>query len=463
MSASDAGVPDTIVARSTPPGPGAVALLRLSGRGAFAILRGLAPELVHPPAPRTATLLRLVAPGGDALLDRALVTVFPGPASYTGEDVVEISCHGGSLVPGRVEEACRALGARAAEPGEFTRRAYLNGKLDLLQAEAVADLVEGRAPAVVEVALHQLESGLSRRVAEMRSALVHLQALLVQHLDFPEEDEAPVPVGSIAAQADGVAGRLEALLSTAPGGTLLKEGALVALAGRPNAGKSSLFNALLGEERAIVTEEPGTTRDALEVPVSLGGYPFRLVDTAGLRAGGGRVERLGIEVALRYLGQARVILFCVEGERALGSDEREFLDAHPEDRVILVRTKMDVEDERGGSVGSGSGEPGVIRVSVRSGRGLAELGEALRTRVYRDVAEARSVQGPVVTRERQAAALGMAVREVKAFAEGLLRGLPVEVAASHLGTAETALEELVGVIPADEVLDVLFREFCIGK
>lgn len=455
-------VVDTIVARSTAPGPGAVALVRLSGPEAFAVLEALLPPGGALPSPREATLVRLTAPDG-SLLDRALVTVFVGPASYTGEDVVEISCHGGSLVPGRVEAACRSLGARQAEPGEFTRRAYLNGKLDLVQAEAVADLVEGRSPVLVEVALHQLERGLSRRVAGIRDSLIHLQALLVQHLDFPEEDEAPVPVAMIAARAGDVALQLEGLLSTAPGGTLLKEGALVVLAGRPNAGKSSLFNALLGEERAIVTEEPGTTRDALEVAVSLGGYPFRMVDTAGLRAGGGRVERLGIEVALRYVARARVILFCVEGGRMLQEDELAFVREHAAERIILVRTKM---DEMGG-VGSddtpGGEDLEVVRVSAWSGGGLGEVGEALRRRVYGGVLGARSEEHPVVTRERQAAALRTALGEVRAFEDGLRGGLPVEVAASHLGSAESALEELVGVVPADEVLDVLFREFCIGK
>lgn len=453
---------DTIVAQSTARGPGAVALVRLSGPGARAVLRGLLRGDTPLPDHRRATLLRLTGSGG-ALLDRALVTVFLGPASYTGEDVVEISCHGGPLVPGRIEAACRALGARPADPGEFTRRAYLNGKLDLVQAEAVADLVEGRTPALVEVALHQLERGLSKRVAGMRDSLVHLQALLVQHLDFPEEDEAPVPLEQIAGRAGELASRLEGLLSTAPGGTLLKEGALVVLAGRPNAGKSSLFNALLGEERAIVTEEPGTTRDALEVPVSLGGYPFRLVDTAGLRTGGGRVEQLGIEVALRYVAGARIILFCVEGERALTEDEERFLEEHGRKRVILVRTKMDEVRRPAGDAAPEEDPLEVVRVSARSGRGLGEVGELLRRRVYFDVVQARSGEDPVVTRERQADALRGALREVRAFAEGLQGGLPVEVAASHLGVAETALEEVVGVIPSEEVLDVLFREFCIGK
>lgn len=451
---------DTIVALSTPPGAGAVVLIRLSGPGALAILETLAGGGPLPEA-RRATVMLLRDSAG-SVLDRALVTTFEGPRSYTGEDVVEISCHGGSLVPSRIEAACRALGARGADPGEFTRRAYLRGKLDLVQAEAVADLVEGRTTALAEVALHQLERGLSRRIASLRGDLVRLHAHLVQHLDFPEEDDAPVPAATIAGLADELAAGIERLLATAPGGVLLREGALLVLAGRPNAGKSSLFNALLGEERAIVTEEPGTTRDALEVPVSLGGYPFRLVDTAGLRADGGRVERLGIEVARRYLARARLVLFCIEAGRSPGLDEEEFLQAQGAERVLVVRTKAE------GGTGDGDpqgapilGDP--VEVSAHTGAGLGVLVERLTARVYGGVEEARAEEAPVVTRERQALALRRAAAEVRDFARGLRMGVPAEVVAGHLGVAETALEELVGVIPANEVLDSLFREFCIGK
>lgn len=473
---------DTIVARSTPPGPGALAVIRLSGSRAFGILGALAPDLPGLPAPRRATLIRLRDPEGGHLLDRALATVFPAPASYTGEDVVELSCHGGALVPGRIEAACRALGARRAEPGEFTRRAWLNGKLDLLQAEAVADVVDAHSPAMLEVALHQMERGLSARVAGIRDGLIRLQALLVQHLDFPEEDEAPVGVEVIAGEAESLAGGVGTLLAAAPGGALLREGALVVLAGRPNAGKSSLFNALLGEERAIVTEEPGTTRDALEAPVSLGGYPFRLVDTAGLREGAGRVEQLGIEVARRYLERARVVLFCVEAGRRLEPGERDFLEGRLAGGVILVRTKADLGgDGPGGPPRQGASRvvdaelegtafeepevPGVrqVEVSVLDGRGLGELSRLLQDEVYRDVEEARLREAPVVTRERQVEALRRAEAEIRAFARGLRDGLPAEVAATHLWSAETALEELLGVVPREAVLDVLFREFCIGK
>ncbi|HYJ79695.1 MAG TPA: GTPase, partial [Longimicrobiaceae bacterium] len=292
---------DTIAAIATPPGRSAVALLRVAGPGALDALRRVAPALEGAPEPRRPRLLALVHPETGELLDRGLATWFPAPGSYTGDDSVEITTHGGVLTPQLVLDALLAAGARRAEPGEFTRRAYLNGRLDLLQAEAVLDLIDGRSRALHRAAVHQLERGLSRRLAELRDALVGTEALIAYTIDFPDEDEPPVPPERVRAAAHAVLGRLDALLATAPEGELLREGALTVLAGRPNSGKSSLFNAMLGAERAIVTEIPGTTRDALEATVTLDGYPFRLVDTAGLRATADRVEGMGIDVARRYL------------------------------------------------------------------------------------------------------------------------------------------------------------------
>jgi tRNA modification GTPase len=290
---------DTIASVSTAPGLGAIAVVRVSGPAAERVLRKVAPGLSDKLAPRHASLVDLRDPADGELLDRAIVTYYAGPASYTGEDVVEISCHGGPLVPALVLDACVRAGARRAEPGEFTRRAYLRGKLDLVQVEAVADVIEARSRALHRAALGQLERGLSARILALREALVRLEALLAHHIDFPEEDDPPVALDAIALRASEVVADIDELLATAPEGELLREGALTVLAGRPNVGKSSLYNALAGEERAIVTPEPGTTRDALEVLVQLGGFPFRLVDTAGLREGGEAVERIGIEVTRR--------------------------------------------------------------------------------------------------------------------------------------------------------------------
>lgn len=458
--------PDTIVAPATPPGESALAVVRLSGPAAFPVLLRLCPSLGTLPEARKVTLTSALDPDTGALLDQVLVTAFPGPGSYTGEDMVEISSHGGWISPLLVQDACERLGARKAEGGEFTRRAYLNGKMDLLQTEAVLDLIEGRSRALHGAAIHQLERGLSRRIGELREGLIQLEVLLVHHLDFPEEDEPPVPVPRILERVRDLEETMEALLRTAPEGELLREGAVSVLAGRPNSGKSSLFNALLGEERAIVTEIPGTTRDALEAVVSLGGFPFRLVDTAGLRETEERVEKMGIEVARKYLARADLILFCAEAGRELDREEEMFLREVGGTPIVLIRTKRDTVGERLQNEPRGKTNfvnvRATLQLSVDTGEGLEELKKLLPTLTYGGLVSI-GVDMPVITRARHSQGLGRALEEVRSFRLGLESGLPAEVAATHLRPAETALEELLGVIPREEILDRLFREFCIGK
>jgi tRNA modification GTPase len=456
---------DSIAALATAAGPGAIALVRISGPEAFQILGSLTSDQ-DDPAPRTVSVRSITAGEGGDFLDRALVTTFPRPDSYTGEDVVEISCHGGWLVPRLILDACIAGGARLAEPGEFTRRAVLHGKMDLVQAEAVLDLIEGRSKAQHDAALFQVERGLSRRIAELREQLVTLEAYLAHHIDFPEEDEAPMPVDGIVNAAAALREALEDLLETAPEGELLREGALTVLAGPPNSGKSSLYNALLGEERAIVTDVPGTTRDALEAVISVGGFPFRLVDTAGLHDSDDRVEELGIEVARRYLDRADLVLFCVESHAEVGSAEREFLAELGDVPTVLLRTKADLASGEGASQslasGNGANVSESVELSVVDGTGLGRLRALLPEMVYGGLART-GVSVPALTRARQSEAVRRARDYVAAFMTALEGGTPVAVASAQLRPAETALEELLGLISTDEILDRVFREFCIGK
>ena len=449
---------DTIVAQATPPGVGAVAVVRLSGPGAQEIVGGLmrCDGAAMADWPERSSRLRVLhRPGSGEALDRALVTLFAAPGSYTGEDVVEISTHGGISIPAAVVDACVALGARRARAGEFTQRAYLNGKLDLTQAEAVGDLVAANSPKGRAVALHQLERGLGERIADLRGEVIGLSALLVQHIDFPEEDEAPTPIAAIVRRADGVAAKMDRLLATAPAGELLREGAVAVLAGRPNSGKSSLFNALVGIERAIVTAEAGTTRDAIEAVVSIEGFPFRLVDTAGLRSSSNQVERLGIEIAHRYLAAADVVLYCREAGHGMSEEEEAFVRSLP-CPVVRVCTKWDL------ARGDSTADPSEVTVSVVSGHGLDSLGDVLRDLVFQGVVEGRD-EVPVVTRRRQADLLKEAKAEIARFGEALAGGVPAEFASAHLKAAESALEEILGVVATDDVLDRVFRDFCIGK
>ena len=439
-------------------------MVRISGPEAL----GVAAELGLPETPaRVARYATVRHPTTDRPVDDVVAVRFAGPASYTGEDMLEISCHGGSLIPQLVLAAACEAGARPAEPGEFTRRAFLNGKMDLMQAEATLDLIEARSPAMHRAALFQLERGLSSRIEELRDELLNLQGLIAYDIDFPEEDDGPVPASRIDETAGRLRVRLGRMLELAPEGELLRDGALTVVAGKPNVGKSSIFNALLGFERAIVTEEPGTTRDAIEALVSVSGYPFRLVDTAGLREGAGRVEGIGIEVARSYLERAEVVLLCVEAGRAPGPDEFEFLSEvgrSDVSRVMVLRSKADLWDRPacGSAVHERLWEAAAeLPVSAHTGEGLPELRDALLGLVYSGIRS--DEEAPVVTRARHVECLERAREDVSAFQEARAASMPAEIAGTHVQDATLALEDLLGAVTTEDVLERVFSSFCVGK
>jgi tRNA modification GTPase len=352
-------------------------------------------------------------------------------------------------VPAAALAALAAAGARPAAPGELTRRAVLNGKMDLLQAEATADLIDAGSPAQRRRALQQLERGLSDRLAALRSEILELEALIAYDIDFPEEDEGPVTPDRVRRAWCAVRDRLADLLKTAPEGERLREGALLVIAGRPNAGKSSLFNALLGTERAIVTEIPGTTRDAIEAHAVIEGFPFRLVDTAGLRESEERIERMGIEISKRYIDTADLILFCRDAED----------DALPDvgqTPVVEVVTKGDLPGRPSSRPAAGPS------VSVVTGQGLAELRRRLAEVAFGRLLALGDVE-PVVTRARHRAALERAVLELDSFWGAREAGVDAAAAATHLRAAVLALDDLIGAVTPEDVLDRVFAAFCVGK
>lgn len=455
---------DTIAALATPPGRGALAIVRVSGSNAIPALLALCPTLEgQPPIPRQQRLLRVHDPSTGVLIDQAIVVCNPSPGSYTGEDSLEITTHGGVMAPRLLLEALHFLGIREALPGEFTRRAMLNGKLDLLQAEAILDLIEGTSPAMHRAAIHQVEGGLSNRIAALRESLLRIEALIAYDIDFPEEDEPAAPPALVRAHTDRAVEQIERLLATMPHGELLRDGALVVLAGYPNTGKSSLFNALLGIERAIVTDIAGTTRDAIEAHTTIDGYPFRLIDTAGLRTTEDRVEALGIEVAHNYIAAADLVLFCTEASRSLEAGEREFLAKLDPAKVIIVATKADLVDEDGSAeMETRTGALACIPVSTRSAVGMQELRRTLYDAAFENGRPGDSAT-PVVTRARHGRALARAVEELDLFRNGLAAGLPPELAATHLRAAVGALEDLIGMVSTDDVLATVFQDFCVGK
>ncbi|HYT72843.1 MAG TPA: tRNA uridine-5-carboxymethylaminomethyl(34) synthesis GTPase MnmE [Gemmatimonadales bacterium] len=448
---------DPVVALATPPGRSALAVIRLSGTGAFAVAaRCLRPFRVD--RPRAALCARLVHPATGDAIDDVLAGCFPAPRSFTGQDLVEISTHGGLLVPAEAVAAFVAAGARPAAPGEFTRRALLSGKLDLLQAEATADLIDAGSPAQRKRALHQLDRGLSGRLEALRADLLELEALIAYDIDFPEEDEGPVRPERVEAAWRTVRDRIAGLVATAPQGERLREGALLVIAGPPNAGKSSLFNALLGRERAIVTEVPGTTRDAIEAYAVIAGFPFRLVDTAGLRESDDRVEKVGIEVSRTYLAAADLILFCEEeaGSRERHAGERATFLARCAAPVVLVQTKIDLADR------PTARPPDRLGVSAVTGEGLDALRRRLAEVAFGRLLELGDIE-PVVTRARHRVALERALAEVEAFHAARAERVDAAATATHLRAAVDALDDLIGAVTPDDVLDRVFASFCVGK
>jgi tRNA modification GTPase len=388
-------------------------------------------------------------------LDQALVTTFIAPDSFTGENLVEISGHGGHYVPALVMETLISRGARPALPGEFTRRAVLNGKLDITQAEAIGDLVDARSGAMHRAALAQLDGGLSRRIAALRDELISVESLIAYDIDFPEEDDGPISRDRVMNEVSELEKSLDALLATVPLGEVIREGAVVVIAGLPNVGKSSLFNALLGRSRAIVTDIPGTTRDAIEGFLETTQWPLRLVDTAGLREADDVVERIGIEVSEKYLGWANVVLACGDSDSSL-SQVLATLDGKTSAPVIRVRTKADllsvVHPERFD-----------VKVSAETGEGLSDLIDLIDKALAASVGSV-VVDTPILTRSRHIHGITQARSEIEGFAKAWREEeLPAPVAAVHLRSATVALESLIGAVSTEDVLDRVFSSFCVGK
>ena len=474
-----AGGDETIVAVATAEGRGALATLRVSGAKARAVASALG---VGELAPRVAKRVSLKHPVDGVQLDDAIATFFPGPQSYTGEDVLELSTHGGRVVPASVFAACVAAGARPAFAGEFSRRAVINGRMDLLQAEAVADLIDARTGAMQHQALAQLDGGLSRRFAALRDDVLQLEALLAYDIDFPDEDDGPIAPARIVEAATALIAALDALLQTAPRAALLRDGALVVIAGPPNAGKSSLFNALLGESRALVTPIAGTTRDAIEALLDRKPVPLRLVDTAGLRETTELIERLGIEVSERYLASAQLVLACGDCDAAVRATIAA-VRGKTNALVVPVRTKQDLENgdlPQALSAGQTSIDPAehkeaecapevaasTVHVSAETGYGLAALLARLDDLMRNDATHRTGIhsESVMVTRERHRAGVAEARAEIAQFLDAWQSGaLPATVAAIHLQSARDALQMVTGTINTDDVLDRVFRDFCIGK
>lgn len=438
---------DTIAAVATAHGEAAIAVVRASGPDASRILAAIfTPASGRPPEPRRAAFGRIHEDGNP--LDQVLTTTFAAPSSFTGEDMFEISCHGGVLLAARILQIVLRHGARAAEPGEFARRAFVNGKMDLTRAEAIMDMISARTPVALRAAARQLEGGLGDTIMALRADTLALVAHLEAWIDFPEEGIDPSTGAKLAEAIAAVRSRIVALLATAGEGRILREGVRVAIAGRPNAGKSSLLNRLLGMDRAITSEIPGTTRDTIEETIVLRGILFRMIDTAGLRETDDPLEQLGVDRAMRAAETADLVLRVVDA--TTGAPH-----AAPGPRELIVWNKADLlpTDRKP--------PPAACAVSALTGQGLEALVDAMVAAA--GAAHLASAESPQAINARHEALLGEAERALGEAHDLVRKDAPPELPAVHLRTALDAIGRIVGSTDTEDILGEIFSRFCIGK
>lgn len=459
----------TIAAVATPLGEGGIGVVRLSGPEALAIADGVfqgrqGGKLSDPRCDRL-RYGKVVDPRTGRTVDEALALVMRAPHSYTAEDVVELQCHGGVVVVQEVLALCLKLGAKMAEPGEFTKRAFLNGRLDLSQAEAVMDLVRSPTRLGLEVAVDQLEGSLSRRIKGLQENLYQIMVQVEASIDFPEDDLPEVELQEIEHTLKHTLAEIADLLDTADDGRILREGLKTVITGKPNVGKSSLLNTLLDEDRALVTDIPGTTRDSIEEVVNLRGVPLRLIDTAGIRESVDVVEQLGVARSLDLLKEADLVLHVLDRSEALTEDDFEVLRrTHDTRRVVLINkvdlpALWDVED-----LGDVANSPVLEMSLLKENRQVVQgLSDVILSLVARDRITSAAGSRALITRTRHKQALQEAESALKESLGTLNQGLPLDLIAVDLYAALEHLGEITGETVRENVLDRIFAQFCIGK
>jgi tRNA modification GTPase len=446
---------DTVVAIATPPGRGGLGVVRISGPGAVEVASRILGR-DQPLAPRHATLTRLRASRATeppAVGDHVVATFFPAPHSYTGQDVVELSAHGSPVVLEHIVHTAQARGARLARPGEFTLRAFVSGKIDLVQAEAVGDLIAAVTPLQAKLAFEQLDGSLTRRISALHDTLFDLIARLEASLDFPEEGYHFVGSGEVAVRVTGLVAEIDRLVGEGRRGRTIREGATVVIAGRPNVGKSRLFNALLGHDRAIVTDVPGTTRDLVTERLEVEGLAITLVDTAGFHDTGDPVEREGVLRGTRSRAVADLTLVVLDSTQPIGPDDRRLLDETAGRPRVVVASKCDLPRHHDLDR---EHEP----VSALTGEGLSRL----RVAIARELGTLAPADAPAVSNLRQLSLLERAREQLDAVRVLMANDAPPEeFLLSHLQAASGLFEDVVGARTSDDVLEHIFSTFCIGK
>lgn len=448
---------DTIVALSTPPGRSGIGVIRLSGKDSLSLLRLLVQDESFNPEPRRAYLKKIYDFETQSVLDIALVTFFCAPKSFTGEDVIELSCHGSPVLLSAVIRQTLSLGARSASPGEFTLRALANGRLNLSEAEAIRDLIDAQTFTAVKQSARQVHGELSATLQPVKNSLIDVIVKLESSIEFVEDDLPEVVFHDIRNAVARAKERLCALSSSFKSGRLLKEGLKIAIVGSPNVGKSSLFNNLIKRERAIVTDIPGTTRDSLTEEIDLDGIPILLTDTAGVRESKDVIERIGIERTQRAISDADLILFLLDGTRGISRDDEEVLSLIKDHKFFAVCNKLDAP-EFNSSFSESFG--GSINISALTGYGL----EDLRTRIKSEFFSAKDLDSVfLITNARHHDLLERAVRELQKVLQTLDRNAPEEIILVGLHNSLNLLGEITGETTSEEVLTKIFSTFCIGK
>jgi tRNA modification GTPase len=455
---------DTIAAVSTPPGRGGIGIVRLSGPQAAAIAAGLVQlrqPLEHGRARLADVMDEVEADSDAARIDEALVTFFAAPNSYTAEDVVEIAAHGSPVVLEWLLRRALALGARLAEPGEFTERAFLSGRLDLTQAEAVRDLIEAQTLTQARHAAGQMGGAISRRAAPIKQSLVELVALLEAGIDFAEDDVDVTPQREIERRIDELTPRLASLEASFARGRIVHDGLSLAIVGRPNAGKSSLFNRLVERDRAIVTATPGTTRDLVTERIALGGIPLELVDTAGLREAREEAEQLGVARSREALADAALVLIVVDATQPLNDEEHRLLAAVEGRPALVAINKCDLVDRRGGARANSPTFANLpaLPTSALTGEGIP----ALRERILALATGGAAAEPGMLTNLRQHQAVSTALAALADAARANATAIPHEMILLDLYRALWALDSLTGQTTSDDILNLIFSTFCIGK
>ena len=454
---------DTIAAIATPVGEGGVAIVRVSGPDAeriaatvFARTQGKNGRL------RSHTLYHgsIQDPKTHNVLDEVLLTVMRKPHSYTGEDVVEVHCHGGVFLVRQILGLLLSQGARYAEPGEFTRRAFLNGRMDLAQAEGVLDLIRARTDKGVELALNQVDGELSKWVSKLREELLDILVQVEASIDFPEEEIELLQRPALISKINALRNEIVDITRTYEWGRLFREGAKVCICGRPNVGKSSLLNALLGQERVIVTPVPGTTRDVIEESINFAGLPVILWDTAGIRETDDQVEKIGVDLSRQYIEKADAAIVILDGSASLTDEDFLCLESVGDKKSLVAVNKCDIEQALDVDlIKKIVGKKQILLISAKRGDGLGELRQALRELILGVNTEPEIV----LTNLRHKSALIRAEKALSSAGDAIGDMRPPEFVAVDLGAARDALEEIVGAITTDEILERIFMNFCIGK